>query len=136
MIFCVAACLPGILFTIGERTAFLVVLGISVPTLLLVAAVCRMRVVITTDAEALHARCMGIFQRHFRWEEITSIEPGPDTGFSAGMGLRMLPGGVTGLLVGGPSVRLRCSGQEHLLSTSNPEHVIAEIQSRMTAVRT
>lgn len=131
--FCVLVTLPGLWFALrdGDRDAVLTMFIVTASVLVIVGGVCMMRVVLHAGDQGLHARCMGVFRWDFRWEEITAVEPGPETGLMAGMGVRLLSGGVKGLLVGGPTVRLRSAGKDYLLSAKDPEAVAAEIRRRL-----
>ncbi len=133
LVFCALVTLPGLWFALrdGDRDTVLIMLIVTAVTLAVVGGVCTMKVVVQAGEHGLHARCMGVFRWDFRWEEITAVEPGPETGLTAGMGLRLLSGGVKGLLVGGPTVRLRSGGRDYLLSAKDPESAAAEIRRRL-----
>lgn len=122
--------LPALLFTpIG--------VGISVLALVAVigAAVAFSRVRIIASDTDLSARCMGIFHVSFAWDEILSVQEGPETGVLEGAGYRILPGGKVGLLVGGPSVEVRDARKTYLLSVSDSQQAVQQIRRHLSDAR-
>ncbi|MGJ9404828.1 hypothetical protein ACHABQ_00690 [Nesterenkonia aurantiaca] len=127
-----------VLLVLGALPALLFApLGVGVSVLALVgvigAAVAFSRVKIVAGDTGLSARCMGIFHVSFAWDEILSVQEGPETGVLEGAGYRILPGGKVGLLVGGPSVEVRDSGKTYLLSVRDSQQTVEEIRRHLAA---
>lgn len=78
---------------------------------------------------------MKFFSKELPYSEIEQAEVGPVTGLVMGAGLRIMGGGHTGYLTGGPSVTFTLTnGSRVTASASNPEQVVAEVNSRIGAI--
>ncbi|WP_421083919.1 hypothetical protein [Rothia nasimurium] len=75
---------------------------------------------------------MKFFSKELPYSEIEQAEVGPVTGLVMGAGLRIMGGGHTGYLTGGPSVTFTLTnGSRVTASATNPEQVVAEVNSRL-----
>ncbi|WP_237189305.1 hypothetical protein [Rothia nasimurium] len=75
---------------------------------------------------------MKFFSKELPYSEIEQAEVGPVTGLAMGAGLRIMGGGHTGYLTGGPSITLTLTnGSRVTASATNPEQVAAEVNSRL-----
>ncbi|HSO92787.1 MAG TPA: hypothetical protein VLR70_16765 [Arthrobacter sp.] len=95
------------------------------------AAVMTMTVRIRLGEAGLSIRVAGLFSTTIPYREISAVSAGPATGFVQGMGLRILPGGGTGYLVGGPSVRIQCGNTNVLVSCADPQELVRRIGARI-----
>ncbi|WP_160667924.1 hypothetical protein [Pseudarthrobacter sp. ATCC 49987] len=77
-------------------------------------------------------RVAGLFSTKIAYKEITVVSTGPSTGIREGMGLRVLPGGGTGYLVGGPTVRIQGAGTWLLVSCADPEAAVVRIRAHLS----
>lgn len=101
--------------------------GLVVLVAAVFVAVMTMSVRIRLDEECLSIRVAGVFATTIPYREISAVSAGPNTGFVQGMGLRILPGGGTCYLVGGPSVRIQCGNTTVLASCDNPKGLVTRI---------
>ena len=78
---------------------------------------------------------MKFFSKELPYSEIEKAEVGPETGLVQGAGLRIMGGGNTGYLTGGPSVTFTlANGSRVTASATNSEQVVAEVNSRIGAI--
>lgn len=78
---------------------------------------------------------MKFFSKELPYSEIETAEVGPETGLVQGAGLRIMGGGNTGYLTGGPSVTFTlANGSRVTASATNSEQVVAEVNSRIGAI--
>lgn len=71
----------------------------------------------------------GIFKKSLTYSEIQSVETGPVTGLMHGAGLRMMGGGQTGYLTGGPSVSFNLvNGTTVTVSCTDPDAALAAVR--------
>jgi hypothetical protein len=122
----------AVLAVVGIAAVFILLAAARWPWLaVLVAAVflatMSMTVRIRLDELGLSIRVAGLFSTTIPYQEISAVSAGPATGFLQGMGLRILPGGGTGYLVGGPSVRIHCSNTTVLVSCADPQGLVQRI---------
>ncbi|WP_326502543.1 hypothetical protein [Rothia nasimurium] len=81
---------------------------------------------------SLKITTMKFFSKELPYSEIEKAEVGPETGLVQGAGLRIMGGGNTGYLTGGPSVTFTLTnGSRVTASATNPEQVVAEVNSRL-----
>ena len=81
---------------------------------------------------SLKITTMKVFSKELPYSEIEQAEVGPVTGLVMGAGLRIMGGGHTGYLTGGPSITLTLTnGSRVTASATNPEQVVAEVNSRL-----
>ena len=104
---------------------------LAVPVAAVFVAVTTMTVRIRLGEVALFVRVAGLFSTTIPYREISAVSVGPATGFAQGMGLRILSGGSTGYLVGGPSVRIQRGSPIVLVSCADPQGLVARIGARM-----
>lgn len=72
---------------------------------------------------------MKFFSKELAYSQIENVEVGPVTGLVQGAGLRVLGGGNTGYLTGGPSVTFTlANGSRVTASVRNPQHFLAMYQ--------
>ncbi|MGO4191149.1 hypothetical protein AB4Y67_05720 [Arthrobacter sp. YAF17] len=121
---------------IGVATVAVLLLAGQMPLLaVFVAAVfmaaMTMSVRVQLDDVGLSIRVAGLFSTTVPYGEITAVSAGPITGFLQGMGLRILPGGGTGYLVGGPTVRIQCSNTTVLVSCADTQRLVTGIGARI-----
>lgn len=84
---------------------------------------------------SLKITTMKFFSKELPYSEIEKAEVGPETGLAQGAGLRIMGGGNTGYLTGGPTVTFTLTnGSRVTASATNPEQVVAELNSRIGAV--
>lgn len=95
------------------------------------AAAISMNVRVRLDEAGLSIRVAGLFSTTIPYWEISAVSAGPATGFLQGMGLRILPGGGTGYLVGGPSVRIQCGNNVVLVSCADAQRLVARIDAQI-----
>jgi uncharacterized membrane protein YhhN len=95
------------------------------------AAALTMNVRIRLDEVGLSIRVASFFSTTIPYHEISAVSAGPVTGFRQGMGLRILPGGGTGYLVGGPSVRIQCGDNAILVSCASAQKLVARVDARI-----
>lgn len=91
----------------------------------------RMSARIRCEDASLSVRVAGLFSTKIAYREITAVTTGPSTGLREGMGLRILPGGGTGYLVGGPTVRIQTASGWLLVSCADPERAVVHIRSKL-----
>ncbi|GAA2564096.1 hypothetical protein LR392_05825 [Arthrobacter sp. AK04] len=101
--------------------------GLAVLVAAVFVAVMTMSVRIRLDEECLSIRVAGVFATTIPYREISAVSAGRNTGFVQGMGLRILPGGGTGYLVGGPSVRIQCGNTAVFVSCADPQGLVTRI---------
>lgn len=101
--------------------------GLAVLVAAVFVAVMTMSVRIRLDEECLSIRVAGVFATTIPYREISAVSAGRNTGFVQGMGLRILPGGGTGYLVGGPSVRIQCGNTAVFVSCTDPQGLVTRI---------
>lgn len=94
-------------------------------------AALTMSVRVRLDEVGLSVRVAGVFSTSIPYQEIAAVSAGPATGLLHGMGLRLLPGGGTGYLVGGPSVRIQCRNASVLVSCADPQALVTGIRSHL-----
>ena len=84
---------------------------------------------------SLKITTMKFFSKELPYSEIEKAEVGPETGLAQGAGLRIMGGGNTGYLTGGPTVTFTLTnGSRVTASATNPEQVVAEVNSRIGAI--
>lgn len=105
--------------------------GLAVLVAAVFIAVMTISVWTRLDEVGLSIRVAGLFGTTIPYREISAVSPGPNTGFVQGMGLRILPGGGTGYLVGGPSVRIQCGNTTVLVSCADPQGLVARIGAHL-----
>jgi hypothetical protein len=91
----------------------------------------RMSARIRFEDAGLSVRVAGLFSTKIAYRDITAVTTGPSTGLGEGMGLRILPGGGTGYLVGGPTIRIQTASGWLLVSCADPERAIVHIRTRL-----
>ena len=91
----------------------------------------RMNARIRFEEASLSVRVAALFSTTIPYREITAVSAGPSTGLREGMGLRILPGGGTGYLVGGPTVRIQGAGIWLLISCADPEDAVRRIRTHL-----
>ena len=91
----------------------------------------RMSARIQFEDAGLSVRVAGLFSTKIAYREITAVATGPSTGLREGMGLRLLPGGVTGYLVGGPTLRIQTANGWLLVSCADPAGAVAYIRTKL-----
>ncbi|MGP4033486.1 hypothetical protein [Pseudarthrobacter sp. 1C304] len=91
----------------------------------------RMSARIRFEDAGLSVRVAGLFSTTIAYREITTVATGPSTGLREGMGLRILPGGGTGYLVGGPTIRIQTAGAWLLVSCADPAGAVAYIRTKL-----
>ena len=101
--------------------------GLAVVVAAVFVAVMTMTVRARLDEVCLSIRVAGLFATTIPYRQISAVSAGPNTGFVQGMGLRVLPGGGTGYLVGGPSVRIQCGNTTVFVSCADPQGLVARI---------
>lgn len=93
----------------------------------------RMNARIRLGETDLSVRVAGLFSTTIAYREITAVSAGPSTGIREGMGLRVLPGGGTGYLVGGPTIRIQGgAGTWLLVSCADPVAAIVRIRAHLS----
>ena len=125
----------GALATIGATLAMATasVVGAVVVAALLTAvflAVVLMQARVRLEARQVRIRVAGIFATTIPYHTIDEVTPWKSTGIAAGMGLRVLPHGTTGYLVGGPSVRITTGSTAVVVSANTPEKLSEAIEHR------
>lgn len=91
----------------------------------------RMSARIRCEYAGLSVRVAGLFSTKIAYRDITAVTTGPSTGLREGMGLRILPGGGTGYLVGGPTIRIQTTSGWLLVSCADPERAVVHIRSQL-----
>lgn len=91
----------------------------------------RMNARIRFEEAGLSVRVAALFSTTIAYKEISAVSTGPSTGLREGMGLRILPGGGTGYLVGGPTIRIQCAGTWLLITCADPEDAVARIRAHL-----
>lgn len=130
----------GVLVTVGIAWA-MVTDGMNGATLVatLLGAVflyvVLMQVTVRLEEREVSIKVGGIFATSIPYRQIDAVSPGQSTGIGAGMGLRMMPNGTTGYLVGGPSVRITTGRTAVVVSSNRPEELSQAIRSRSTSAR-
>jgi hypothetical protein len=104
-------------------------LGVLVAVVFVAAMM--MSTLVRLDGSVLSIRVAGLFSIAIPYKEISAVSAGRATGFVQGMGLRILSGGVTGYLVGGPSVRIQCGNSAVLVSCADPQELVTQIGTRL-----
>ena len=102
----------------------------GVAMLLVFVSAGRLTARIRCDGTGIHVRVAGIFSTTVAYADLVGVAPGPETGLLEGMGLRILRGGGTGFLVGGPTLRIRSKGAWFLVSCADPEAGVELIRTR------
>lgn len=86
---------------------------------------------ITVSDEGVLIVTGGYFRKYISFEELDTVELGPYTTVSQGIGVRVIPGRRLGYLCGGKSILLSTrDGASIVASTPDPEKVIEDIQLR------
>lgn len=125
----------AVLAVIGLLAAAVVTLSTGqawagVAMLLVFVSVGRMTARIRCDGTGVHLKVAGLFSTTVAYADIVDVTPGPETGLGEGMGLRVLRGGGTGYLVGGPTLRIRANGAWVLVSCADPDAGVELIRAR------
>lgn len=129
--------LIGAFATIGSATAMATasmtgaILLASLMTAVFLAVV-LMQAKVRLEPSEVSIRTAGIFATTIPYHSIDDVTPWKSTGAGAGMGLRVLPHGTTGYLVGGPSVRMTTGSTAVLVSSNTPEKLSEAIEHRRT----
>ncbi|UKA55445.1 hypothetical protein LFT45_05855 [Arthrobacter sp. FW305-BF8] len=104
---------------------------LAVPVAAVFVAVTTMTARIRLGEVSMSIRVAGLFSTTIHYREISAVSVGPATRFAQGMGLRILSGGGTGYLVGGPSVRIQRDSNTVLVSCANPQALVARIGAHL-----
>ncbi|NVC25337.1 hypothetical protein E7Z53_18120 [Kocuria salina] len=86
--------------------------------------------VVDLEAEAVAIRYGGIFGRRVPYDQILEVRESPTRGFIAGWSSVSISG-ITGYLVGGPTVRIDTKPTAVLVSTDQPRRLVEEIRQRI-----
>ncbi|MDN3935917.1 hypothetical protein QWJ39_06285 [Arthrobacter sp. YD4] len=121
----------AVLAVIGLLAAAVVTLSTGqawagVAMLLVFVSLGRMTARIRCDGTGVHLKVAGLFSTTVAYADIVDVTPGPETG----LGLRVLRGGGTGYLVGGPTLRIRANGAWVLVSCADPDAGVELIRAR------
>lgn len=128
--------LIGAFATIGSATAMATasMTGAILLASLMAAvflAVALMQASVRLEPSEVSIRVAGIFATTIPYRNIDDVTPWKSTGTGAGMGLRVLPHGTTGYLVGGPSVRITTGSTAVVVSSNTPENLSEAIEHRL-----
>lgn len=95
-------------------------------------AVVLMQASVRLEPSEVSIRVAGIFTTAIPYHSIDDVTPWKPTGIAAGMGLRVLPHGTTGYLVGGPSVRIKTGNTAVVVSSNTPKRLAEAIEHQRT----
>jgi|GEM_PF-1520774 len=90
-----------------------------------------MRVKVTVDDSEVRFTVFG-FSDRVALSSIVNVCRGPEITFKHGAGVRFI-GNATGYVVPGPTVQIETSTSTYLVSATDPEAVIADIEARLHA---
>jgi hypothetical protein len=111
-----------------EETNLLVFICTAIAVLTIIA-VSLMKCRITFLEQWMEVRLLRFIRTEIAYQKITDVEAF-QTGFWQGMGVRLLRDGSIGYIVGGTAVRMTVGNRPVIVSTSNPQQVIAELTQR------
>ena len=111
-----------------EETNLLVFICTAIAVLTIIA-VSLMKCRITFLEQWMDVRLLRFIRAQIAYKKITDVEAF-QTGFWHGMGVRLLRDGSNRCIVGGTAVRMAVGNRPVIVSTSNPQQVIAELTKR------
>lgn len=101
-------------------------------TLALTLPLLGMKTRLRVHADGMEIVNSGIFKKSLTYGEIEAVEVGPITGLLQGAGLRIMGGGQTGYLTGGPSVSfILIDGKVITVSCDEPDAAVALVRRRL-----
>lgn len=124
--------LPLIFFNQGQDQGLLISLSVGALLSLTIFSLFLATTSIELLEGSIRIKTCFLFSTEIDYGEIASAQVGPVTGLKEGAGLRLLTGGRTGYLTGGPSISLTLtSGKIILVSAQKPEEVLQALKPRL-----
>lgn len=125
--------LPLILFNQGQDQGLSISLSVGALLCLTILPLFLTSTRIDLLEDSIRIRTMRFFFTEINYGEIASAQVGPVTGLKEGAGLRLLTGGRTGYLTGGPSISLTLiNGKTILASAQKPDQVLQALKPRLS----